>query len=214
MLKLSTKGRYGVRLMLNLAHHLADGEESVILRTISKEEDISIRYLEQIIIPLKIKKLVKSTRGAGGGYALNQDPAKIKLLEIIEILEGDISIVDCVEDEDCCERRPDCLTYPLWKKASKLLRDYFPTAVFTGKCLVFVSEEWRVELTEHKDSDFSKDCTQASVIRVRIFKKALNGELVPGHYEDFQLESTGELAEQIEKYVQLAVGTNIREALD
>jgi len=93
----------------------------------------------------------------------------------------------------------------------KLLRDYFPTAVFTGRCLVFVSEDWRVELTEHKDDDYSKADKQASVIRVRIFKKALNGEFVPGHYEDFQLESLGELAEQIEKYVQMAVGTNLRE---
>ena len=93
----------------------------------------------------------------------------------------------------------------------KLLRDYFPMAVFTGKCLVFISEDWRVELTEHKDSDFSKPDAQPSVIRVRIFKKALNGDFVPGHYEDFQLASLGELAEQIEKYVQLAVGRNIRE---
>jgi hypothetical protein len=93
----------------------------------------------------------------------------------------------------------------------KLLRDYFPTAVFTGKCLVFISEDWRVELTEHKDTDFSKGREQASIIRVRIFKKALNGEFVPGHYEDFQLASLGELAEQIEKYVQLAIGTNLRE---
>ena len=93
----------------------------------------------------------------------------------------------------------------------KRLRDYFPTAVFTGKCLVFISEDWRVELTEHKDSDFSKSGAEPSVIRVRIFKKALNGEFVPGHYEDFQLASLGELAEQIEKYVQLAIGRNIRE---
>jgi hypothetical protein len=93
----------------------------------------------------------------------------------------------------------------------KLLRDYFPTAVFTGKCLVFVSEDWRVELTEHKDSDFSKAAKDPSIIRVRIFKKALNGEFVPGHYEDFQLEPLGELAEQIEKYVQSAIGTNINE---
>ncbi len=93
----------------------------------------------------------------------------------------------------------------------KLLRDYFPTAVFTGKCLVFVSEEWRVELTEHKDSDFSKADKDPSIIRVRIFKKALNGEFVPGHYEDFQLEPLNELAEQIEKYVQSAIGTNINE---
>ena len=94
----------------------------------------------------------------------------------------------------------------------KLLRDYFPTAVFTGKCLVFVSEEWRVELTEHKDKDFSKADAEPSIIRVRISKKTLEGELIPGHYEDFQLGSIGELAEQIEKYVQLAIGRNIREA--
>ena len=93
----------------------------------------------------------------------------------------------------------------------RLLMDYFPTAVFTGRCLVFISEEWRVELTEHKDSDFSKGAGQPSIIRVRIFKKALNGEFVPGFYEDFQLASLGELAEQIEKYVQLAVGANLRE---
>ncbi len=93
----------------------------------------------------------------------------------------------------------------------KLLYDYFPMAVFTGKCLVFISEDWRVELTEHKDKDFSKSGDEPSLIRVRIFKKALSGEFVPGHYEDFQLEAIGQLAEQIEKYVQLAVGANIRE---
>jgi hypothetical protein len=93
----------------------------------------------------------------------------------------------------------------------KLLRDYFPTAVFTGKCLVFISEDWRVELTEHKESDFSRSQAETPVIRVRIAKRALDGELIQGHYEDFQLEALGELAEQIEKYVQLAIGENIRE---
>ena len=93
----------------------------------------------------------------------------------------------------------------------KVLRDYFPMAVFTGKCLVFISEEWRVELTEHKDKDFSKSDAEPSVIRVKISKKAVDGEFIPGHYEDFQLASLGELAEQIEKYVQLAIGSNIRE---
>ena len=110
----------------------------------------------------------------------------------------------------------------------KLLIDYFPTAVFTGKCLVFISEDWRVELTEHKDSDFSRweprsaksrkmgtqSGAEPSIIRIRIFKKALNGSFVPGHYEDFQLASLGELAEQIEKYVQSAIGRNLRENID
>jgi hypothetical protein len=93
----------------------------------------------------------------------------------------------------------------------KLLCDYFPTAVYTGKCLVFISEDWRVELSEHKDSDYTKGAAQPSLIRVRVFKKALNGEFVPGHFEDFQLPSLNELAEQIEKYVQLAIGANLRE---
>ena len=96
----------------------------------------------------------------------------------------------------------------------KLLRDYFPTAVFTGKCLVFISEDWRVELTEHRDNDFSKSGAEPSIIRVKVAKKALDGEFVPGHYEDFQLASLGELAEQIEKYVQLAVGVNLRENVE
>jgi hypothetical protein len=93
----------------------------------------------------------------------------------------------------------------------KLLYDYFPMAVYTGKCLVFISEDWRVELTEHKESDYTKGVSQPSLIRVRVFKKALNGEFVPGHFEDFQLPSLSELAEQIEKYVQSAIGANLRE---
>jgi hypothetical protein len=93
----------------------------------------------------------------------------------------------------------------------KLLYDYFPTAVYTGRSIVFISEDWRVELTEHKNSDFTRSTPSASIIRVRIFKKALNGEFVPGHYEDFQLPSLGELASQVEKYVQYAIGKNIRE---
>ena len=96
-------------------------------------------------------------------------------------------------------------------KTLNLLRDYFPTAVYTGKCLVFISEDWRVELTEHSESDFSKAENTMPIIRVRIFKKALNGDFVPGHYEDFELASISEQAEQIEKYVQMAIGSNIRE---
>ena len=96
----------------------------------------------------------------------------------------------------------------------KSLYEYFPTAVYTGKCLVFISEDWRVELTEHKDSDYTRTASQPSLIRVRVFKKALNGEFVPGHFEDFQLPSFSELAEQIEKYVQLAIGANLRERTD
>ena len=93
----------------------------------------------------------------------------------------------------------------------KILQDYFPTAVYTGKALIFISEDWRVELTEHKDSDFSQPDDGTPIIRVRVFKKTVNGELLPGHHEDFQIAALGELAAQIEKYVQFAIGKNIRE---
>lgn len=125
MIKLSTKGRYGTRLMLNLAFHFNNGNESVILKNISDEEEISIRYLEQIIIPLKIARLVKSIRGAGGGYTLARPPAEIKLSEILHALEGSCCLVDCVEDNDYCNRIPICATYDVWKEATNMLKKYF-----------------------------------------------------------------------------------------
>ncbi|MFC1763174.1 hypothetical protein ACFL6U_13990 [Planctomycetota bacterium] len=97
----------------------------------------------------------------------------------------------------------------------KALREYFPTAVFTGKCLVFISEDWRVELTEHRDDDYTKENKhEAALIRVKISRRAMDGEFLPGHYEDFQLPVLGELADQIEKYVQMALGSNLREEID
>lgn len=125
MIKLSTKGRYGTRLMLNLALHYDAGQEPVILKNVAREEDISIRYLEQIIIPLKLSKLVKSIRGAGGGYILTCPPSKIKLIEVIEALEGPIALVDCVDDLEYCDKTPRCATYEVWKEASDLLKNYF-----------------------------------------------------------------------------------------
>ena len=125
MIKLSTKGRYGTCLMLNLANHYTNGKEAIILKNVSDEEQISIRYLEQIIIPLKISKLVKSIRGAGGGYTLARKPSQIKLNEILHALEGTCCLVDCVDDDDYCGRTDVCATHDVWKKASSLLHDYF-----------------------------------------------------------------------------------------
>lgn len=125
MIKLSTKGRYGTRLLLNLALHYDEGNESVVLKNISKEENLSIRYLEQIIIPLKINKIVKSVRGAGGGYTLAKHPSEITVCEIIEVLEGSSALVDCVEDPGSCDRVTECAIHEVWKEASDLLRNYF-----------------------------------------------------------------------------------------
>ena len=125
MIKLSTKGRYGTRLMLNLARHYSYDEDVVILKNISDEEEISIRYLEQIIIPLKIGRLVKSIRGAGGGYILARKPSEIRISEILQSLEGSFCLVDCMEDEDYCDRTPGCAAHEIWKEASSILRNYF-----------------------------------------------------------------------------------------
>ena len=125
MLKLSTKGRYGTRLMVNLARHQKEGRDATILKHVADEEGISIRYLEQIIIPLKINKLVKSIRGAGGGYTLGRPPQSIMLCDILHALEGSCSLVECVEDDTACEKIATCGTYEIWKGATRLLKNYF-----------------------------------------------------------------------------------------
>jgi Rrf2 family protein len=125
MIRISTKGRYGTRLMVNLARRYGSAKEAVVLKDISEEEGISIRYLEQIIIPLKVNRLVKSIRGTGGGYTLARDPGSIKLSEIIEALEGNCCLVECLEDESFCDRLPQCPTYPVWKRANNILRTFF-----------------------------------------------------------------------------------------
>ncbi len=125
MIKISTKGRYGTRLMLNLARHYLPDKKYVVLKSISDEEEIPIRYLEQIIIPLKLNKLIKSMRGSGGGYVLARPPSQIKISEIILALEGPLTLVDCVEDANYCPRAPSCATRKVWARASQLLFDYF-----------------------------------------------------------------------------------------
>jgi len=92
----------------------------------------------------------------------------------------------------------------------RILRDYFPTAIFTGRALVFISEDSRVELTEHSRGGLSDEEMQP-IVRVRLFSKNALGEFAAGHYEDFELTDLSDLASEIEKFVQFAVGKNIRE---
>ena len=146
MIRLSTKGRYGTRLMLNLARHYNHAEEVVILKSVSDDEEISIRYLEQIVIPLKINKLVKSIRGAGGGYILARNPSKIKISEIIQSLEGSFCLVDCIEEKDYCHRTPKCAAHEIWKEASAILRNYFQS----------ISLQDLVEMYEKKNTKSKK----------------------------------------------------------
>jgi Rrf2 family protein len=111
--------------MLNLARNFSNGRKAVILKQVAEEEEISIRYLEQIIIPLKIYKLIKSIRGAGGGYTLARKPSEISMCSILEALEGSCALVDCVEDKEICHRLPTCAAYEIWREASDILKNYF-----------------------------------------------------------------------------------------
>jgi Rrf2 family protein len=120
-MKLSTKGRYGVRLMLDLAAHY--GERPVLLREISQREDISEKYLWHLINPLKSAGLIHATRGAHGGYELAKAPAEITVKDIFEVVEGPICLVDCVEKPATCERSDFCVARDLWGDASRVLAE-------------------------------------------------------------------------------------------
>jgi Rrf2 family protein len=116
-MKLSTRGRYGVRIMLELALHF--GEGPVLLKDIAERQGISEKYLWQLINPLKSMGLIKSIRGARGGYVLAREPAEINLREILRILEGSLCLVDCVDDPAACDRSESCITREIWSETSK-----------------------------------------------------------------------------------------------
>ncbi|AAK79641.1 Rrf2 family protein [Clostridium acetobutylicum] len=112
-MKLSTKGRYGVKAMVDLAIHY--GAEPVSIKSISERQKISEAYLEQLFVPLRKSGLIKSIRGSQGGYVLSKDPKDIHISNIFDVLEGPIEISDCVES-DSCDNSDYCVTRLLWVK--------------------------------------------------------------------------------------------------
>ena len=123
-MKLSTRGRYGARALVELAKHYGQGP--LPLKEIAERQQIPLKYLEQIAMTLKGAELIKSVRGPSGGYVLTRTPDKVHLLEIIEALEGSLSFVSCVKDPSSCERVASCAFNDLWKRisveTSKILR--------------------------------------------------------------------------------------------
>lgn len=124
-MRLSTRSRYGVRLMLSLA--MNNRKSPIFLKDIAHSEEISEKYLSQIIIPLKAKGLVTTFRGAHGGYLLSRPASEITLRDIIEPLEGDITLVDCVSNPSICDRAKACATREVWNEMSSLLLDFMDT---------------------------------------------------------------------------------------
>lgn len=114
-MKLSTRSRYGFRLMLQLAEKYGKGEP-VSLKYVAKEEEISEKYLSQIVILLKLNGLVTAFRGAYGGYKLSRDPSHITVREVVEVFEGNLMPVDCAIDRSICKRSYNCSAARVWKE--------------------------------------------------------------------------------------------------
>lgn len=125
-MKISTKGRYALRLMLDLA--MNESKEPIRLKEVAERQDISDKYLEQIIAILNKAGYVKSTRGAQGGYSLKKSPAEYTVGMILRLTEGSLAPVSCVEDgEASCDRSQGCVTVKLWRKINDAVNDVVDT---------------------------------------------------------------------------------------
>ena len=120
---ISTRGRYALRMMLDLAQNQGDGY--VALRDIAVRQEISKKYLEQIIPLLNRAGLLQTTRGVQGGYRLTRRPEEYTVLDILEVTETGLAAVACLEkDAAQCPRCGDCMTLRVWQGLDKIIRDY------------------------------------------------------------------------------------------
>lgn len=118
-MKLSTKTRYGTRILVELAKQAGDG--AVQVSKISSKQKIPVKYLEQLLRLLKQAGMVKSVRGPKGGHLLAKDPSKISLGEIVRFFEGQSDLVECVSAPETCERAAECLVRNAWEQATTVL---------------------------------------------------------------------------------------------
>ena len=122
-MKISTKGRYALRVMLDLAQHT--GSDYVSVKDIAERQGISAKYLEQIISQLAKAKLLKSQRGNFGGYRLAKEPDAYSVGEILRTIEGSLAPVACLDDSpNQCQRCDECLVLPFWEGLDARIRDY------------------------------------------------------------------------------------------
>ena len=121
---ISTKGRYALRVMIDLAQ--SDGERYVPLKEIAQKQQISKKYLEIIVHELVAAKLVQGVSGKGGGYKLSRKPEEYSVGEILEVTEGTLAVVACLsENAEECPRASACATLPMWEEYNQMVHDYF-----------------------------------------------------------------------------------------
>lgn len=122
-MKVSTKGRYALRVMLDLAMHEGDG--NISLKDVAERQGVSLKYLEMIISILNKSGFVTSQRGKSGGYQLAKKPEEYTAGSILKVMEGSLAPVGCLAGEESrCSRAAACLTLPMWKGLDKLIDDY------------------------------------------------------------------------------------------
>lgn len=127
-MKLSKRSRYGTRLVLDMARHYQEGP--VQLSAIARRQALSVKFLEQIIIPLKKADYVRSVRGPKGGHMLAKSPDQVTVGEVIELLEGGLWITECTEKPEICDRSPTCPTRLLWKEATEAMYERLRATTF------------------------------------------------------------------------------------
>jgi len=132
-MKISTKGRYGLRILLDIAIYGTENKPRTI-HEISVNQEISEKYVGRLIIALRQAGLVASVRGASGGFKVGKPPEDVTVLEIFEVMEGKINLVDCVDSETACHRTKGCVPRVLWQTISQSIREIF--ARYTLKDLI------------------------------------------------------------------------------
>jgi Rrf2 family iron-sulfur cluster assembly transcriptional regulator len=121
-MRVTTKGRYALRAITNLA--LTGSDRPVPIKQIAADEDISPEFLEQIFFRLKKSGIISSVRGPGGGFILERDPAEVSVREIFEAVGEGLEITPCTGEDDC-DRADDCLVHDVWQEASEHIVSYF-----------------------------------------------------------------------------------------
>ena len=120
---ISTRGRYALRVMIDLAEH-SDGNY-IAMKSVAERQGISLKYMEKILPPLVSANLIEGVHGKGGGYRLTRAPEAYSVSEILSLTEGRLAPVACLEcDAEECERKSECRTLPMWKELNRQIHEY------------------------------------------------------------------------------------------
>ena len=158
MLRLSTKGQYGVRAMFEIADGCSRGP--VTIKEISVKQEVSVAYLEQILNKLRKAGLINSVKGPGGGYVLSREPEKISIGEILRELEGPVAITSCLDPREGCMRVDGCVTHLLWKSLGEKIEAFLDT--MTLRDLLKSNQLITIQDVEKK-SKTGRACTAAKL---------------------------------------------------